>query len=38
MRAGVGMLDAVLDLIPVARVGFIGLYRDEERCEPVRTT
>lgn len=34
-RAGLGMLDAVLDLIPVARVGFVGLYRDEESLEPV---
>ncbi|MEZ5170007.1 MAG: uracil phosphoribosyltransferase [Acidimicrobiia bacterium] len=34
-RAGLGMLDAVLDLIPVARVGFVGLYRDEETLEPV---
>ena len=29
------MLDAVLDLIPVARVGFVGVYRDEETLEPV---
>jgi uracil phosphoribosyltransferase len=35
LRAGVGMLDAVLDLIPVARVGFAGLYRDEETLQPV---
>src|SRR4051795_3530009 len=35
LRAGVGMLDAVLDLIPVARVGFVGLYRDEETLRPV---
>jgi len=34
-RAGLGMLDAVLDLIPVARVGFVGLYRNEETLEPV---
>lgn len=34
-RAGLGMLDAVLDLIPVARVGFVGLYRDEVTLEPV---
>ena len=32
---GVGMLDAVLDLIPVARVGFVGLYRDEQTLLPV---
>jgi uracil phosphoribosyltransferase len=35
LRAGVGMLDGVLSLIPVARVGFIGLYRDEETLQPV---
>jgi uracil phosphoribosyltransferase len=35
LRAGVGMLDAVLDLIPVARVGFVGLYRDEQTLMPV---
>jgi len=35
LRAGMGMLDGVLSLIPVARVGFIGMYRDEETLEPV---
>jgi len=35
MRAGAGMLDALLDLIPGARVGFVGLYRDEETLRPV---
>ncbi len=35
LRAGVGMLDAVLSLLPGARVGFIGLYRNEETLEPV---
>jgi uracil phosphoribosyltransferase len=30
LRAGLGMLDAVLDLVPSARVGYIGLQRDEE--------
>jgi uracil phosphoribosyltransferase len=35
LRAGMGMLDGVLSLIPVARVGFVGLYRDEETLEPV---
>jgi uracil phosphoribosyltransferase len=35
LRAGVGMLDAVLSLVPGARVGFIGLYRDEETLEAV---
>ena len=35
LRAGIGMLDAVLSLVPGARVGFIGLYRNEETLEPV---
>src|SRR5438874_6853183 len=35
LRAGLGMLDAVLDLIPVARVGFVGIYRDEVTLQPV---
>jgi uracil phosphoribosyltransferase len=35
LRAGMGMLDGVLSLIPVARVGFIGLYRNEDTLEPV---
>jgi uracil phosphoribosyltransferase len=35
LRAGVGMLDAVLELVPVARVGFVGMYRDEETLQPV---
>jgi uracil phosphoribosyltransferase len=35
LRAGVGMLDGVLSLIAGARVGFIGLYRNEETLEPV---
>jgi uracil phosphoribosyltransferase len=35
LRAGVGMLDGVLSLISGARVGFIGMYRDEETLEPV---
>jgi len=35
LRAGVGMLDSVLSLIPGARVGFIGLYRNEETLQPV---
>ncbi len=35
LRAGVGMLDGVLSLIPGARVGFIGLYRDEETLQAV---
>jgi uracil phosphoribosyltransferase len=35
LRAGLGMLDGVLSLVSSARVGFIGLYRDEETLEPV---
>ncbi|MEO9782043.1 MAG: uracil phosphoribosyltransferase [Sedimentitalea sp.] len=36
LRAGNGMLDGVLELIPLARVGFVGLYRDEETLQPVQ--
>jgi uracil phosphoribosyltransferase len=35
LRAGMGMLDGVLSLVSGARVGFIGLYRDEETLEAV---
>ena len=35
LRAGVGMLDGILDLLPTARVGFVGLYRDEKTKQPV---
>ncbi|MFN2467117.1 MAG: uracil phosphoribosyltransferase [Gaiellaceae bacterium] len=35
LRAGMGMLDGVLSLISSARVGFIGMYRDEETLQPV---
>ena len=35
LRAGMGMLDGVLSLIAGARVGFIGLYRDEETLEAI---
>lgn len=35
LRAGLGMVDGILDLIPAARVGHVGLYRDEETMEPV---
>ncbi len=34
LRAGLGMVDGMLAMIPAARVGFIGLYRDEETFEP----
>ncbi|CDE94609.1 MULTISPECIES: uracil phosphoribosyltransferase [Acidaminococcus] len=36
LRAGLGFLDAVLDLIPEARVGHIGLTRDEKTLEPIK--
>lgn len=35
LRAGLGMVDGVLEMIPSARVGHIGLYRDHETLEPV---
>ncbi|MBP3679246.1 MAG: uracil phosphoribosyltransferase [Bacteroidaceae bacterium] len=35
LRAGLGLVDGLLKLIPSARVGHIGLYRDEETCKPV---
>ena len=35
LRAGIGMLDGILSLVPTARVGFAGLYRDEVTKEPV---
>ena len=35
LRAGNGMLDGVLNILPLARVGHIGLYRDPETLEPV---
>ena len=34
LRAGLGMVDGILQLIPTAKVGHIGLYRDEETHEP----
>ena len=35
LRAGLGMVDGMLTLIPAAKVGHIGLYRNEETLEPV---
>jgi len=35
LRAGLGMMDGVLDLIPSAKVSVVGLYRNEETLEPV---
>ena len=36
LRAGLGMMDGVLSLIPSAKVSVVGLYRNEETLEPVR--
>ena len=36
LRAGNGLLDGILELIPAARVGFVGLYRDEKTLQPVQ--
>lgn len=35
LRAGLGMVDGILDLVPSAKVGHVGLYRDEETLEAV---
>lgn len=35
LRAGLGMVEGLMRLMPSARVGHIGLYRDEETCQPV---
>ena len=35
LRAGIGMSDGVIDMIPTAKIGHIGLYRDEKTLEPV---
>lgn len=34
LRAGIGLVNGINDLIPTAKVGFVGLYRDEETLEP----
>ena len=36
LRAGLGMVDGILSLIPAAKVGHIGLYRDHETLQPVK--
>ena len=36
LRAGLGLVDGVLRMVPAARVGHIGLYRDEETLDPVQ--
>ena len=38
LRAGMGMLDGMLTLLPAAKVGFIGLYRNEGPCSPWNTS
>ena len=35
LRAGLGMVDGLLHLLPVAKIGHIGMYRDHETCQPV---
>ncbi|MBO5671856.1 MAG: uracil phosphoribosyltransferase [Alistipes sp.] len=35
LRAGLGMIDGLISLIPSARIGHIGMYRDEQTCQPV---
>ena len=35
LRAGLGMVEGLMRLMPSARIGHIGLYRDEETCQPV---
>jgi uracil phosphoribosyltransferase len=36
LRAGAGILDGILDLVPAARIGHVGLYRDPETHQPVK--
>ena len=36
IRAGTGMIDGVVTMIPNAKIGHIGLYRDEKTVKPVR--
>ena len=35
LRAGLGMVDAIMNIVPSAKVGHIGLYRDHETAQPV---
>jgi uracil phosphoribosyltransferase len=35
LRAGLGMVDGILELLPAAKVGHIGMYRDEETLQPI---
>ena len=34
LRAGLGMVDGILSLVPTAKVGHVGMYRDEETLQP----
>ncbi len=36
LRAGLGMVEGITDLLPAARVGFVGIYRDHDTLEPVQ--
>ena len=36
LRAGLGMVEGITDLLPAARVGFVGIYRDHDSLEPVQ--
>ncbi len=36
LRAGAGILDGILDLVPAARIGHVGLYRDDDTHKPVK--
>jgi uracil phosphoribosyltransferase len=36
LRAGLGMVEGITNLLPAARVGFVGIYRDHESLEPVQ--
>ena len=35
LRAGLGMVEGILELLPAARVGFLGIYRDEKTLDPI---
>lgn len=35
LRAGIGLVDGFRDIIPIAKIGHIGMYRDEETLEPI---
>ena len=35
LRAGLGMVDGILELIPAAKIGHVGMYRDHDTLQPV---